>query len=116
MRPDKIQAVIVDDERLSRKRLRRLLSAEPDIEVLAECAGAQQAVEFLSAQEADLLFLDVQMPQMDGFAVLESLPPARIPVVIFVTAYDEYAPARLRGARLRLPAETVRPRPLRHHP
>lgn len=91
MRPDKIQAVIVDDERLSRKRLRRLLSAEPDIEVLAECAGAQQAVELLSAQDADLLFLDVQMPQMDGFAVLESLPPARIPVVIFVTAYDEYA-------------------------
>ena len=88
---DKIRAVIVDDERLARNRLRRLLAGEPDIEVAAECAGGREALEFLVTRGGDLLFLDVQMPDLDGFGVLEALPPSRLPLVIFVTAYDEHA-------------------------
>ena len=91
MKHEKIRAVIVDDERLARKRIRRLLTPEADIEVLGECAGGREAVEFLARHEADLLFLDVQMPRLDGFGVLDALPPGRLPVVVFVTAYDEYA-------------------------
>ena len=80
----------MDDERLSRQRLHRLLSDEPDMEVVAECASGGEAMEYLAASEADLLFLDVQMPQMDGFQLLASLGD-RPPAVVFVTAYDEYA-------------------------
>jgi two-component system LytT family response regulator len=87
---EKIRVLIVDDERLSRQRLRRLLDAEADLEVLAECASGDEAAAVLAAGEVDLLFLDVQMPQMDGFQLLASLR-GRQPVVVFVTAYDEYA-------------------------
>ena len=88
---EKIRALIVDDERLSRRRLRRLLAAEPDIEVVAECAQSAEAASHLDSGRVDLLFLDVQMPQMDGFQLLGSLDGARLPAVVFVTAYDEYA-------------------------
>jgi two-component system LytT family response regulator len=87
----KIQALIVDDEPLARNRIRRLLSAEPDIEVAGECGNGSEAVAFLKGQQADLLFLDVQMPGLDGFGVLEALSPERVPAVVFVTAYDEHA-------------------------
>ncbi len=87
---EKIRALIVDDERLSRQRLHRLLSEESDMEVAAECGSAGEALEYLAANGADLLFLDVQMPQMDGFQLLASLG-GRAPAVVFVTAYDEYA-------------------------
>lgn len=86
-----IRSVIVDDERLARQRIRRMLSDTPDFEVLAEFENSRQALEFLEENAADLLFLDVQMPGLDGFALLEALGPERMPVVIFVTAYDEYA-------------------------
>jgi len=87
----KTSVVIVDDERLSRKRMRRLLSAEQDMDVIGECATGQEAIAFINQSRPDVLFLDIQMPQMDGFEVLQAVSFARVPIVIFVTAYDEYA-------------------------
>ena len=86
-----IQAIIVDDEELARNRLKYLLQAEPEIEVAAECKDGRAAVEAILARKPDLLFLDVQMPEMDGFEVLKAVGEERRPTVIFVTAYDEYA-------------------------
>lgn len=86
-----IRTVIVDDERLARNRLRRLLSLDPDIDVVAECATGAEAVALLCTQLPELLFLDVQMPELDGFGVLEKLNRESLPVVVFVTAYDSYA-------------------------
>lgn len=87
----KIRALIVDDEPLARARLRTLLADEPDIEVLGECGDGLEAVAAVQDLEPDLLFLDVQMPTLDGFGVLEALDPAKLPAVVFVTAYDRYA-------------------------
>ncbi|MBI2685225.1 MAG: response regulator transcription factor [Acidobacteria bacterium] len=86
-----IRTVIIDDERLARQRIRRMLSETPGYEVAGEFENSEQGLAFLESNPADLLFLDVQMPGMDGFALLEALPPERTPLVIFVTAYDEYA-------------------------
>jgi two-component system, LytTR family, response regulator len=87
----KIRTFIVDDEPLARQRLRRLLEAEADIEIAGECADGRQAVSAVRRDAPDLLFLDVQMPLLDGFGVLEELGPDATPVVIFVTAHDRYA-------------------------
>lgn len=76
---------------MARSRLRHLLQAESDIEVAAECKNGRKAVEAILARKTDLLFLDVQMPEMDGFEVLKAISEERRPTVIFVTAYDEYA-------------------------
>ena len=84
-----IQAIIVDDEELARNRLKYLLQAEPDIEVAAECKDGRAAVEAILAGKPDLLFLDVQMPEMDGFEVLKAIGEERRPTIIFVTAFDE---------------------------
>jgi two-component system LytT family response regulator len=86
----KFTAIIVDDEPLGRERLRTLLAGEADLEILAECANGPAALEAMKGRLPDILFLDVQMPEMNGFAVLRQLPrpPA---VVIFVTAFDEHA-------------------------
>ncbi len=84
-----IRAVIVDDEELARAFLRELLRAHPDVEIAAECANGFEAVKAVAETSPDLLFLDVQMPKLDGFEVLELIDPG--PVVIFVTAYDQYA-------------------------
>jgi len=84
-----LRAVIVDDEELARGFLRELLSAHSEIEVAAECANGFEAVKAASELSPDLLFLDVQMPKLDGFEVLELIDPG--PAVIFVTAYDQYA-------------------------
>jgi two-component system LytT family response regulator len=86
-----IQAIIVDDEELARNRLKYLLEAESDIEVAAECKDGRKAVEVILTGKPDLLFLDVQMPEMDGFEVLQALGENHRPTVIFVTAYDQYA-------------------------
>src|SRR6185312_12539729 len=83
------KVLIVDDERLSRRRVRRLLSLEPDCEVLGECANGMEAVASIQQARPDIVFLDVQMPEMDGFEVARAMADAR-PVVIFVSAYDEY--------------------------
>jgi len=84
-----LRAVIVDDEELARGFLRELLRNHPDIEIAAECANGFDAVKAVAAHSPDLLFLDVQMPKLDGFEVLELMDPG--PAVIFVTAFDQYA-------------------------
>lgn len=85
-----MRALVVDDERLARNELRRLLAVFPSIEVAGEAANAQQAHEQLVALRPDLVFLDVQMPGQTGMEFLESLEPP-VPHVIFTTAYDEFA-------------------------
>ncbi|HVW86904.1 MAG TPA: LytTR family DNA-binding domain-containing protein [Bryobacteraceae bacterium] len=84
------RVLIVDDERLSRRRIRRLLSLEPDCEVIGECSNGAEAVETLENARPDILFLDVQMPELDGFEVIQALTKAK-PLIIFTSAYDEYA-------------------------
>ena len=85
-----MKALLIDDERLARNELRRLLSAFPEIEIVGEATNAKQAREQLAALKPDLLFLDVQMPGETGMELLESLEPP-VPRVIFTTAYDEFA-------------------------
>jgi len=86
-----MRTLIVDDEPLARERIRTLLRDEPDIELIGECADGKEAVAAIQGKNPELLFLDVQMPEMDGFAVLEAVGPERVPAVVFVTAYDRYA-------------------------
>jgi len=81
----------VDDEPLARERIRDILETDSEIEIIGECAGGDEAIEAIERQTPDLVFLDVEMPGKDGFAVLEELGPERIPAIIFVTAYDQYA-------------------------
>lgn len=88
---ENLRVVIVDDEPMARSTLRRLLAADPEVELVAECAHGGEAVEAVSAHAPDVLFLDVQMPELDGFGVLAALPPEQIPTVVFTTAYDKYA-------------------------
>lgn len=87
----KLRALIVDDEPLARERIRTLLREETDIEIAGECGDGPAAVAALRQLAPDLLFLDVQMPGMDGFEVLRALGRERLPVVVFVTAYDQHA-------------------------
>ncbi|PWU12260.1 MAG: DNA-binding response regulator [Terriglobia bacterium] len=81
--------MIVDDEELARSYLREMLADHPEIDIIAECANGFEAVKAAAQQKPDLLFLDVQMPKLDGFEVLELIGPGVN--VIFVTAYDSYA-------------------------
>jgi two-component system LytT family response regulator len=87
----KIRTLVVDDEPLARERIKRYLGTEPDIEIVGECANGQEAVEAIESMSPDLLFLDIQMPELDGFGVLEVVGAHKIPAVVFVTAYDKYA-------------------------
>jgi two-component system, LytTR family, response regulator len=87
----KIRTLIVDDEPLARQRVRLLLKEEPDLELVGESEAGVEAVAHIQSVKPDLLFLDVQMPEMNGFEVLENVPEALLPVVIFTTAYDEHA-------------------------
>jgi two-component system LytT family response regulator len=87
----KIRTVIVDDEPLARERLRKLLAAEPDLEIVAECGDGAEAVEVIDRETPDLVFLDIQMPELDGFGVVEHMSPARPPEVVFVTAFNQHA-------------------------
>jgi two-component system LytT family response regulator len=84
----KLRAILIDDEPLARERLRQLLDA--DIEIVAECANGVSAITEVRAKQPDVLLLDIRMPDMDGFAVVEALG-ARAPWVILTTAYDEHA-------------------------
>lgn len=86
-----LRALVVDDEPLAREGVRVLLEGDDDVEWVGECGDGEEAVDEIRRLEPDLLFLDVQMPRMDGFEVLEELAPEARPVVVFVTAYDEYA-------------------------
>jgi two-component system, LytTR family, response regulator len=87
----KIRAAIVDDEPLARRRVRSLLAEADDIEVIAECANGRDAIRAIEESPPDLLFLDIQMPELDGFDVLQAIGVGHVPVVIFVTAYDQFA-------------------------
>src|SRR3989475_2607997 len=87
----KLRAIIADDEPLARERVRSLLAEEADVEIVAECANGAQTLKATQEHRPDLLFLDVQMPRLSGFEVLEALKPEQIPVVIFTTAHDEHA-------------------------
>ena len=90
-----IRTLIADDEPAARARLARLLAQDPEIELVAECRNGQEAVEAVGKHRPDLLFLDVQMPQVNGFDVLHQLSQngsrERMPFVVFVTAHDQYA-------------------------
>lgn len=87
----KIRALVVDDEPLARERVRTLLQGDSDIEVVGECEDGLSAVSTILELSPDLIFLDVQMPEMDGFQVLRELDSEHLPAVVFVTAYDQYA-------------------------
>lgn len=87
----KIRTLIVDDEPLARERLASLLQAEKDVEVVGQCRDGEEAVTAIHDHNPDLVFLDVQMPQMNGFEVIESIGTEKMPLVIFVTAYDQHA-------------------------
>ncbi|MCW1884668.1 LytTR family DNA-binding domain-containing protein [Luteolibacter flavescens] len=87
----KIRCVIVDDEELARERVRSLLGCEPDVEIVGEAADGEAALAMCAELRPDLVFLDIQMPRLSGFDVLEELPVNPAPVVIFTTAYDTHA-------------------------
>ena len=86
-----LRALIVDDEALARGRLRKLLAGESDLEVVGECSNGPEAIHAIRELRPDLVFLDVQMPEVSGFDVLRALPPETWPAVIFVTAHDQHA-------------------------
>lgn len=86
-----VRVLIVDDESLARERVRRLLQAEPDVVIVGEASNGVEAVEQARALRPDIMCLDVQMPEMDGFAVVEELSGPDAPMVMFVTAHDEHA-------------------------
>jgi two-component system, LytTR family, response regulator len=88
---EKIRALIVDDEPLAREGIRMRLAREPDIVVVGECSNGRQAVSLIERDSPDLVFLDIQMPKLDGFGVIAAIGARRMPQVIFVTAYDEHA-------------------------
>ena len=87
----KLSVIIVDDEPTARRRLKRFLLAAPEVEIVAECATGAAAVAVLRERTADAIFLDVQMPEMNGFDVLRTVGAERVPLVVFVTAFDEFA-------------------------
>jgi two-component system, LytTR family, response regulator len=88
---EKIRVLIVDDEPLAREGIRMRLQPAPDIEIIGECRNGREAVAAILRDAPELVFLDIQMPRMDGFAVIEAVGAQRMPQVIFVTAYDEHA-------------------------
>jgi two-component system LytT family response regulator len=89
--PDKIRTLIVDDEPLARRNLRVLLEKDPQIEIVDECRNGREAVKAINSLSPDLIFLDIQMPELDGFDVLARVGPEQIQAIIFVTAFDQYA-------------------------
>jgi two-component system LytT family response regulator len=86
-----IRVLVTDDEPIARRRIRRFLRSENNVDVIGECSNGREAIEAIREHNPDLVFLDVQMPDVDGFGVVSALGPDQMPAVIFVTAYDEYA-------------------------
>jgi len=86
-----IRALIADDEALARKFIRRMLKDDHDIEIVGECSNGKEALEMIRKENPDVVFLDVQMPEMNGFAVLEAIATEQLPEIIFATAYEQYA-------------------------
>src|SRR6185369_3016197 len=89
--PTKIRVLIVDDEPLARRRIKSLLAHDSNVDVIGECSDGYKAVSSIGELSPDLVFLDIQMPAMDGFDVIRTIGPEHMPTVIFVTAYDQYA-------------------------
>jgi two-component system LytT family response regulator len=87
----KIRVLIVDDEPIAREGLRALLEGERDVEIVGECKNGREAIKATREQAPDLVFLDVQMPKINGFEVIEQIGAAQMPAIVFVTAYDQYA-------------------------
>ena len=87
----RLTTLIVDDEPMARERIAGLLAQEPDVEVVGQCSDGMQAVSAIQQLAPELVFLDVQMPAVDGFGVIRQVGAERMPLVVFVTAYDEYA-------------------------
>jgi two-component system LytT family response regulator len=87
----RIRAIIVDDEPPARNKIRELLKSNPDVEIIDECSNGREAVQSIASKMPDLVFLDIQMPELDGFGVIEAIGPEHLPAVVFVTAYDQYA-------------------------
>ena len=86
-----VRVLIVDDESLARQRVRRLLQNEADVEIIGEAETGRDAVRMIEEMHPDLVCLDVQMPELDGFGVLRELDGESVPMVLFITAYDEHA-------------------------
>ncbi|HVW20284.1 MAG TPA: response regulator [Opitutaceae bacterium] len=86
-----IRTMIVDDEPLAREGIALMLADDPDIEIVAQCGDGEEALAQVMEHRPDLAFLDIQMPRLNGLEVLDRLPPERRPVVVFVTAHDQYA-------------------------
>jgi two-component system, LytTR family, response regulator len=91
LKSEKIRTLIVDDEPLARRNLRVLLEKDSEIEIVEECRNGREAVKAINSLSPDLIFLDIQMPEMDGFDVLARVDPGQINAIIFVTAFDQYA-------------------------
>lgn len=87
----KITAIIVEDEPLARERVRLLLTDEKDIRIAAECANGVEALRVIEQSPVDMMFLDIQMPAMDGIQLVQRIPQDKLPVIIFTTAFDEFA-------------------------
>src|SRR5215510_14334842 len=87
----RIRTLVVDDEPLARERTRKLLEKAKDVEVVGECSNGTEAVESIGKLQPDLVLLDVQMPELDGFGVLDRLRGRKLPAIIFVTAHDKFA-------------------------
>ncbi|HEY0545030.1 MAG TPA: LytTR family DNA-binding domain-containing protein [Pyrinomonadaceae bacterium] len=87
----RLRAIVVDDEMLARQIIGEMLEHDDEVEIVAECVNGREAIEAIQTHQPDLLFLDIQMPEVAGFEVLEALKGERSPIVIFVTAYDQYA-------------------------
>jgi two-component system LytT family response regulator len=86
-----LRTVNVDDEPLARERLKLLLTAEPDVHIVSECKNGAEAIAYLHSQPVDLLFLDIQMPRIDGLGVVQEIGMLHLPPTVFVTAYEQYA-------------------------
>jgi two-component system LytT family response regulator len=86
-----VRTLIIDDEALARQRIVTLLREHPDIEVVGECTNAEEAILAIYRDEPDLIFVDIHMPEMSGLEMLRELDPARLPLVVFITAHDEHA-------------------------
>ncbi len=87
----RIRALVVDDEPLARAMIREMLEGDPDVEIVGECSNGREAVEAIESLRPDLVFLDIQMPDLGGFEVLEAIPDDRAPYIVFVTAFDQFA-------------------------
>lgn len=86
-----IRILIIDDETLARQRIRHLLTGEDAVQIIGECKNGTDAIHQIETQQPDLIFLDIQMKDMTGFDVLQAIPKEKLPLVIFITAYDKYA-------------------------